>query len=65
MKAFRYDDRLYHLVTTFEDNGKKFYVFKFFGKYKRWWHYELWSELEYDDIIVRRANKQKEKGNEE
>ena len=42
----RYRDRLYHIVLTFEDNGKKYYVVKFYGKYKQWWHYEVWSDLE-------------------
>ena len=44
---FRYGDRLYHYVKTIEDDGKVLYVVKFFGKYKQWWHYEIWSEYEY------------------
>ena len=48
-KAFRYNDYLYHHVLTFEDNGNKMHVVKYYGKYKQWWHYEVISdeELEY------------------
>lgn len=45
--TFRYQDRKYHRVLTFEDNGGTFHVVKFFGKYKQWWHYEIMSDLEY------------------
>ena len=45
-KTFRYQDRLYHTVLQFEDNGETFYVVKFYGKYHQWWHYEVLSALE-------------------
>lgn len=48
IKPFRWDDRKYHLVTQFEDEGKRYFVFKFFGRYHQYWHYEIWSEYEYD-----------------
>ena len=49
MKTFRYNDRKYHLVLSFEDNGRMYYVVKYFGRYKQWWHYEVisWDELQY------------------
>lgn len=45
--TFRYQDQKYHLVQTIEDDGKTFYIVKFYGKYRQWWHYEIWSEDEY------------------
>lgn len=45
--SFRYQDRKYHRVLTFEDNGKTYHVVKFYGKYKQWWHYEVMSDFEY------------------
>ena len=41
---FRDKDYLYHVVSTFEDNGETFIVFKYFGRHKRWYHYELKSQ---------------------
>ena len=31
----------YHLVTSFEDKGDVFYVVRYYGIYKQWWHYEI------------------------
>ena len=45
-KTFRYNDRKYHIVTSFEDNGEIHYVVKYFGRYKQWWHYEVLSSFE-------------------
>ena len=39
---------LYHIVNIFEDNGETFIVFKYFGKHKQWWHYELKSQHRMD-----------------
>ena len=33
---------------TFEDCGEVFVVVKYYGKRKRWWHYEVWSLFEYN-----------------
>lgn len=41
-------DYKYHLVLSFEDNGCFFYVVKYYGRYKQWWHYEVWDELTMD-----------------
>lgn len=38
-------DYKYHFVLEFEDNGERFYVVKYYGIHKQWWHYEIWSEL--------------------
>ena len=46
IKTFRYQDRKYHIVLSFEDNGKLFFVVKFYGIYKQWWHYEVITEDE-------------------
>ena len=36
----------YHIVLSFDDNGDTYYVVKYYGIYKQWWHYEIWSSLE-------------------
>ncbi len=33
------DSYKYHIVTILEDEGQ--IVYKYFGKYKQWWHYEI------------------------
>ena len=33
----------YHLVLSFEDKGEIFYVVRYYGIYKQWWHYEIWG----------------------
>jgi len=38
----------YHIVKIFEDDKNTIVVIKFFGIYKRWWHYETWD---YDHLI--------------
>ena len=39
----------YHIVLSFEDNGMTFYVVKYFGIHKQWWHYEIWESWEMED----------------
>ena len=34
----------YHLVLSFEDQGKTYYVVRYYGLHKQWWHYEIWDE---------------------
>ena len=46
MTTFRYQGYKYHIVLSFEDNGERFYVVKYYGKYKQWWHYEVITENE-------------------
>lgn len=46
--TFRYDGYLYHVVLSFNDNGETFYVVKYYGKYRQWWHYDVWDSFEYD-----------------
>ena len=43
-KTYRPRDYKYHLVLSFQDNGETFFVVKYYGKYKQWWHYEIWDE---------------------
>ncbi len=31
----------YHIVNIFKDNDLWLIVFKYYGKHKQWWHYEL------------------------
>lgn len=32
-----------HLVLPFEDQGETYYVVRYYGKHKQWWHYEVWD----------------------
>lgn len=41
--TFHYQRYKYHIVAAFYD-GENMYVVKYFGKYKQWWHYEVYSE---------------------
>lgn len=46
---FRCDGYLYHIVLPFEDNGEMLYVVKYYGKYRKWWHYDVFSEFKIED----------------
>lgn len=46
--TFHYQGYKYHVVMTFEDRGEVFVVVKYYGKHKRWWHYEVWSLFEFE-----------------
>ena len=35
----------YHVVLSFCDNGATLFVIKYYNRHKRWWNYEIWSEL--------------------
>lgn len=55
--SFRFRDRRYHLVLSFEDNGQQYYILKYYGRYKQWWHYEVVSDSEYEWMLDRGTNK--------
>lgn len=42
-RVHRDSDYKYHLVLSFEDKGNIFYVVRYYGIYKQWWHYEVWD----------------------
>lgn len=42
---------LYHIVLSFLDAGRLRYVVKHYGKRKQWWHYEVISSVEMEDIL--------------
>jgi len=46
-------DYKYHIVLSFEDNGETFYVVKYYGIHKQWWHYEIWDSWTMDNNISR------------
>ena len=46
---YHYNKRLYHYVTTIEDNGLRVHIVKYFGKRKQWWHYEALPD---DDLAI-------------
>ena len=54
---YRDGDYLYHVVLSFRDSGTKdiMYVVKYFGKRKRWWHYEVVSASWIEDILKRQS----------
>ena len=47
-KSVKLGDYKYHIVLSFEDNGDTFFVVKYYGRYKQWWHYEVWDEWTMD-----------------
>ena len=47
-RSIKQRDYKYHIVLSFEDNGETFYVVKYFGKHKQWWHYEIWDSWTMD-----------------
>ena len=55
--SFRFHDRRYHLVLPFEDNGQQYYILKYYGRYKQWWHYEVVSDSMYEWMLDRGTNK--------
>lgn len=42
-RVYRDYDYKYHIVLSFEDLGETYYVVRYYGKYKQWWHYEIWD----------------------
>ncbi|MFA6875685.1 MAG: hypothetical protein WCQ87_03525 [Parabacteroides sp.] len=52
---FHYQGYLYHVVLSFHDE-ETFFVVKWWGKHKQWWHYEVMSHetlmlvLKYDKL---------------
>jgi hypothetical protein len=35
------EDYKYHVINIFKDNDSNIIVFKYYGKHKQWWHYEV------------------------
>lgn len=42
-RSIRPREYKYHLVLSFEDRGEIFYVVRYYGIHKQWWHYEVWD----------------------
>lgn len=42
-RSIRSNEYKYHLVLSFEDKGDIFYVVRYYGIHKQWWHYEIWD----------------------
>lgn len=55
--TFRYQDRLYHIVLAFQDgeDEETMYVVKYYGRYKKWWHYTIMSDFLVKDIIAKKT----------
>ena len=39
--VFYYENRKCYIVTHLENEKNPQIVYKFYGKYKQWWHYEI------------------------
>ena len=39
----RQRDYKYHVVLSFIDHDETYFVVKYYGIYKQWWHYEVWD----------------------
>ena len=48
---FRYQGYLYHVVDKCDDNGTILIIVKYFGKYKKWWHYEILEADDFDERV--------------
>lgn len=48
---FRYKGYLYHVVDKCDDNGTILIIVKYFGKYKKWWHYEILEADDFDERV--------------
>jgi len=46
----------YHIVLSFVDNAQTFYVVKYFGIHKQWWHYEIWNKYDLASYTQRGYN---------
>ena len=44
--SFRVKEYKYHVVLSFSDDNETYYVVKYFGRYKQWWHYEIWPDCD-------------------
>ena len=51
MPQYHYSNLLYHYVATIVDDGQRVHIVKYFGKRKRWWHYETLP----DDVLEIKA----------
>lgn len=60
---YHYYGLVYHYVATVVDDGQRVYIVKYFGKRKRWWHYEAIPEyaLEIYGKYVEEVKKFKQK----
>ena len=65
-RSIRAREYKYHLILSFEDNGKVFYVVKYYGIHKQWWHYEIWDEwtMNYNKTHGYKVVKHRRKRNE-
>lgn len=46
---YHYHGLVHHYVATIVDNGLRVHIVKYFGKRKRWWHYEALPD---DDLAI-------------
>lgn len=41
LKIFYDKSYKYHVVSIINDGKRKLIVFRYYGKHKQWWHYEI------------------------
>ena len=46
-EAFYFDGYKYHIIGYIQDGNETLVVLKYYGKNKRWWHYEVWTEFQF------------------
>ena len=50
---FRYKRYPYHVVDKCEDNDTILIIVKYFGKYKKWWHYEIFEADHFEELVAK------------
>ena len=56
-------NRLLHkccVVNIFEDDGRSYIVYKYFGIHRRWWHYEVKSRSMLEEMLKYRKIEKEE-----
>ena len=48
---FRYQGYLYHVLCVCGDNDTTLIIVKYFGKYKKWWHYEIMEADRFEELV--------------
>ena len=49
---FRYKGYLYHVLCKCNDNDTTLIIAKkYFGKYRKWWHYEIMEADRFEELV--------------
>lgn len=50
-ETFYYRNYKYHVVSIINEKPYPQIVYKYYGKYKQWWHYEIESIFSFNDKL--------------